>query len=87
MTLDEYLELLDWTGRQIRSDKRGAIPGHLAPILARLNIHGDLWMTTIEQFGRMFRRVIGRVSSMAGLAASRGKRWYQGVGASRLAFG
>lgn len=87
MTLDEYLTLLDWTGRQVRTDKRGAIPAHLAPILERLNVNSVTWMATIEQFGRMFRRAIGRVSSLAALAASRGRHWYQGVGASRLVFG
>jgi hypothetical protein len=35
MTLEEYLELLDWTGRQVRADKPGAIPLGLAPILER----------------------------------------------------
>ena len=30
---DDYIELVDWTGRIIRSDKRGAIPEHLPPIL------------------------------------------------------
>ncbi len=28
--------LLDWTGRELRRDKRGAIPDELAPILDRL---------------------------------------------------
>jgi hypothetical protein len=87
MTLDEYLELLDWTGRQLRADKRGAIPSHLSPILERLNVNSEMWMTTIKEFGRAFRRAIGRVSSLAALAASRGKCWYQGVGTSRLLFG
>jgi hypothetical protein len=87
MTLDEYLELLDWTGRQVRADKRGAIPLHLAPILERLHINGDAWVDTIDQFGRLFRRAAGRVASMAALAAARGKRWFHGVSACRTAFG
>ncbi len=32
----EYLELLDWTGRQVKEGKRGKIPPHLANILERL---------------------------------------------------
>jgi len=34
--LSQYLELLDWTGREIRVGKRGAIPDSLAPILTRI---------------------------------------------------
>lgn len=34
--LDDYLKLLDWTGRQVVAGKRGAIPADLAPILERL---------------------------------------------------
>jgi putative transposase len=30
--------LLDWTGRELHRDKRGAIPENLAPILDRLGI-------------------------------------------------
>jgi len=37
MTRDQYLKLLDWTGRQIRIDKTGRIPDECAPILERLN--------------------------------------------------
>ena len=33
MTFAEYLQLLDWNGRQLRQEQRGAIPADLAPIL------------------------------------------------------
>jgi len=33
----DYLQLLDWTGRAIRSDKHGAIHQTTPPILLRLN--------------------------------------------------
>jgi hypothetical protein len=36
MSLDQYLQLVDWTGRQLRLDKPGQIPSHLAPVLTRL---------------------------------------------------
>ncbi|MGH6737525.1 MAG: hypothetical protein ACREDY_00560, partial [Bradyrhizobium sp.] len=87
MTLDEYLELLDWTGRAVRSDKRGSIPANLLPILQRLQVNADAWVDTIEQFGRTFRRAVGRISSLAALAGAKGKCWFQGVTASKLAFG
>ena len=44
ITLDEYLELLDWTGRQVRADKRGAIPDNLLPILRQLQVNADAWI-------------------------------------------
>lgn len=37
-TTEDYLELVDWTGRAIREDKRGAIPESIPPILDRLRI-------------------------------------------------
>ena len=36
--LTDYLDLVDWTGRMIRKDKRGAISTDLPPILERLSI-------------------------------------------------
>ena len=38
ITTHEYLELVDWAGRAVRDDKRGAIPQSLAPILTRLGL-------------------------------------------------
>ncbi len=41
MTLDDYLKLLDWTGRQIRLDKTGRIPAECAPVLERLQCDAE----------------------------------------------
>jgi hypothetical protein len=37
-SFDDYLRLVDTTGRMIRPNKRGAIPINLPPILERLSI-------------------------------------------------
>src|SRR5690606_33637750 len=60
MSLLEYLELLDWTGRQLARGKRGAIPAHLAPILQRTGIAPLYWLEVVSKFGRAFHRVAGR---------------------------
>ena len=56
MTTEDYLELLDWTGRQIRFGKHGAIPGELAPILDRLNVIDATWIESIIDFRKWLRR-------------------------------
>jgi len=36
--LNDYLELVDWSGRILRDDKKGAAPDHLPGILQRLDM-------------------------------------------------
>jgi hypothetical protein len=84
--LDKYLELLDWTGRQLRSASKGVIPAELAPILERLGINGDGWVETVRRFGGWFKTAAGRGDSLRELAARRGRAWLQGQSAAVLAF-
>jgi hypothetical protein len=86
LSLDDYLLLLDWTGRQLRADKRGAIPAELLPILERLAINAETWLDTVNCFGRWFHRAVGRLSSMAARAGRSGRFWFQGLRFSELAF-
>ena len=87
VTQDQYLELLDWTGRQIRAGKRGAIPPHLAPILARLSVDADRWIETVEKYGGWFRRACGCAEKLAELASEIGRCWMHGLRACKCAFG
>jgi hypothetical protein len=87
LLLDDYLQLLDWTGRQLRRDKSGAIPARLAPILERLHVSAEHWSDTVPQFGRWFHRAVGSAASLRRFAERRGRRWLHGLSRSRLAFG
>ena len=44
----EYLELVDWSGRAIKADKRGAIDVQLPPILKRLGIDAEHWCKAMQ---------------------------------------
>ncbi|NHO67312.1 transposase [Aestuariicella hydrocarbonica] len=54
--LSDYLQLVDWTGRAVRDDKRGAIPEHLPPILKRFNIPAEHWLTNSQHFEQIVHR-------------------------------
>jgi REP element-mobilizing transposase RayT len=86
MALEQYLQLLDWTGRQIRQGKSGSIPTELAPILTRLQIVPESWTEMVTHFGRWFGTAAGRVDSLAKEAARRSRQWLHGVSRSRLLF-
>ena len=47
---ESYLELVDWTGRIIRDDKRGHIDNTIPPILDRLQITATQWRINTTQF-------------------------------------
>ena len=75
LALDDYLRLVDATGRMARAGKRGAVPAALRPILQRLEIDVDRWRSTMRGARRMFGTAIGHASSIAEEAARRGTRW------------
>ncbi|MDC1288017.1 transposase [Gammaproteobacteria bacterium] len=58
---EEYLELVDWTGRIICSDKRGHIDSVLPPILIRLKITPDQWKINTTQFEAIHPKRFNRV--------------------------
>ena len=86
MSLDQYLQLLDWAGRELQAGKRGAIPADLAPILERLGIEGDALLDTLENFPRLFPRFVGRAEQILERAHEVGKRWLHGVRPARRIF-
>ena len=57
--LIDYLELVDWTGRIIREDKRGTIATKLPPILERIAIDTDAWAILTTEFENQFKHWVG----------------------------
>lgn len=86
MSLADYLRLLDWSGRVLRSEKRGVIPADLAPILERLQITEQGWLQLIARFGRLFRRAAGTPASILRDSQKRGGVRSPGIAHSRTMF-
>jgi len=59
---EAYLDLVDSTGRMIRSDKRRYIDNALPPILDRLQITMDQWCINTTQFEAIHPKRFNRIS-------------------------
>ncbi len=62
--LVDYLQLVDWTGRQIREDKVGAISTEAELILKRLSISKEHWVYLCTHFESRFKGLVGCVHSL-----------------------
>jgi len=68
-SFEDYLTLVDSTGRHIRHDKRGAISATLAPILQRLNIDEKDWINNTSNFERNYRYTFAKRQPNSKIAA------------------
>ena len=87
MHLTDYIELVDWTGRQIRPDKHGAISENVPPVLARLGIEQGNWLQNCQKLEEDFRQVIGPVAAIDKFCKAVGQKWLQGIHSCRRCFG
>jgi hypothetical protein len=76
--LSDYLRLVDWTGRAIREDKKGAIPGDLAPILERIGLNPDAWLKSVKYYNRHYFSVLGAIDRIKAYAQMQEKNWQRG---------
>ena len=84
--LGEYLALLDWTARQVRTARRGSMPANLKPIMERLGVSAELWVECVVNFHKWFRSSVGRPKSMSTHADSRGHNRAISISSSRRLF-
>ena len=79
----DYFALVDWTGRAVRSDKRGAIPATVKPILQKLGAKDENWVKNTQYFGNRFGRVLGPIEQIRAYASKVNQKWLAGVGQAR----
>lgn len=84
--LKDYLELVDWTGRIIREDKRGSIPSSAPPILDRLAIEPKHWLFMSTQFESKFKGLVGCAFKVKQAAEKLGYSRPPGIGICKTIF-
>jgi hypothetical protein len=69
---------VDWTGRAIREDKKGAIPNNLAPILERIGLNPDAWLKSVSHYNKNYFSVLGAIDRVKAFAQAQEKSWHRG---------
>ncbi len=80
-TLRDYLELVDWAGRVIREDKRGAIAESAPPILERIGLDPGRCLQHLKgQAATEKSSMIGHCDRIRQAASALGRGFIKGVG-------
>ena len=86
-TLKDYLELVDWAGRQVREDKRGAIDSNQPPILERLGIDSGAFIRHMQgRHKENYPRVLGRLENIKQACTELKRCFIKGMSQSRLLY-
>ena len=78
----EYVGLVEWTGRSIRTDKRGYIAHDCPPIVERIQNSGLQWLQEIRHYGKWYYRAVGPIHALERYRKHLGVRWLKGTGES-----
>jgi REP element-mobilizing transposase RayT len=81
--LQDYLDLVDWSGRVERGDKRGAIAAEYPRLLDVLGVEPKEWLPSVRELQARFELVIGSPERIRYLAAMNGRSFYRGYTAAK----
>ncbi|BBN81478.1 transposase [Pseudoalteromonas sp. A25] len=84
--LKSYLELVELTGKCIRTDKRGYIEQNEAPILQRLNIQAKNWIKLTTQFENVFHGAVGKAHNLDAYCARQQHKRRRSIKSSEALF-
>ena len=85
--LKDYLELIDWTGRQIRENKVGRIEDDEPPILSRLGIEPVHWLYLTQNYESSFKSLVGSAYELRAACKTLGWKKSHSLSMSKLLFG
>jgi hypothetical protein len=86
MRFAAYVELLNWTVRQLLAGKPSTTPSEPAPIPKQLSVTGEGWLRLVKDFGRLFRRAAGTPDSLRRHTEKLGGHRTTGITHSRAIF-
>jgi hypothetical protein len=83
ITSEDYLDLIDWTARLTRPDKRGSVDSAEPTILRKLGLSERQWHQQMLGTETNYWRATGSAQALIEKAASMGQGWLKGIGSAQ----
>ncbi len=84
MTEADYIDLVDFTGRELHPSKRGVIKPDEPPALRKLGLDKDHWTMKVKGVGSSYWRVVGNLEELLEKAKELKQRTLFGIGFARF---
>jgi len=75
----DYLNLVEWTGREWCRGKRGRIDANLPLIFDRLDIDKKTWLKDLKRMNSWHGRALGSIEALQAYCEHLGQRWMHGL--------
>ena len=78
-----YLQLLEWTGKELHSVDGKRMPDGCSPVLNRLSMNSKQWLIQVSATESHYWRAVGSAQALIEQARRFSCRWLKGVGFAR----
>jgi REP element-mobilizing transposase RayT len=79
----DYIDLVQWTGKELRPDKKAALPKHAPKGLYKTGCSEAHWPMQVKAVGSDYWRMIGTSQQLREKAHALGQRWLKGLGVAK----
>ncbi len=84
--LKDYIELVEWTAKNIIHPNKANMPKHITSTLEKLNLQSHHWLAQVQQIETSYSRVIGSVEAIREKAKQLKIKCLKGISAAKLLY-
>lgn len=78
-TWEEYHRLVQWTGQQIRQDKKGYLSLETSSLLNQLSVHPETWIANAKSFETRYSWLVGSFEKINAFLKKSSRQWVKGI--------
>ncbi len=78
LKLQDYINLVEWTGKTICHPGKHKIPNQLSSVFDRLNLNQENWISQVKDYGNSYYRAVGCLEKLKLKAKQLEQQWLKG---------